>query len=64
MHAHPIPSYLSGEKLGPWGIFLQQIDRVTPYLGELGTTTFAGVAPSDAVAMDGAGVVAIHVARP
>ena len=36
MHAHPIPSYLSGEKLGPWGIFLQQIDRVTPYLGELG----------------------------
>ena len=36
MHAHPIPSYLSGDKLGPWGVFLQQIDRVTPYLGELG----------------------------
>ncbi|MBL8625133.1 MAG: hypothetical protein JNK64_27735 [Myxococcales bacterium] len=36
----------------------------SPYLGELGTTTFAGVAPGDAVAMDGAGVVAVHVARP
>lgn len=36
----------------------------SPYLGELGTTTFAGVAPGDAVAMDGAGVVAVHVTRP
>ncbi|MET1115427.1 MAG: Glu/Leu/Phe/Val dehydrogenase [Comamonas sp.] len=32
---HPLPSYLQAEKLGPWGIYLQQIDRVTPYLGHL-----------------------------
>ena len=30
-----IPSYLQADHLGPWGIFLQQVDRVTPYLGEL-----------------------------
>jgi len=34
MH-HAIPSYLSPDNLGPWGVFLQQIDRVTPYLGPL-----------------------------
>src|SRR4030095_1130722 len=32
---HAIPSYLSPDNLGPWGVFLQQIDRVTPYLGPL-----------------------------
>jgi len=32
---HPLPSYLQADKLGPWGIYLQQIDRVTPYLGHL-----------------------------
>ena len=31
----PIPSYLQADHLGPWGVFLQQIDRVTPYLGQL-----------------------------
>jgi glutamate dehydrogenase (NAD(P)+) len=35
MSTHPIPSYLQPDHLGPWGDFLQQIDRVTPYLGEL-----------------------------
>ena len=35
MSNHPIPSYLQADHLGPWGVFLQQIDRVTPYLGEL-----------------------------
>ena len=30
-----IPSYLQADHLGPWGIFLQQVDRVTPYLGDL-----------------------------
>jgi len=35
MTSHAIPSYLSKDDLGPWGVFLQQIDRVTPYLGEL-----------------------------
>jgi len=33
--AHALPSYLDSAHLGPWGIYLQQIDRVTPYLGSL-----------------------------
>lgn len=32
---HPLPSYLDASHLGPWGIYLEQIDRVTPYLGPL-----------------------------
>ncbi len=28
-------SYLQPDKLGPWGTYLQQIDRVVPYLGKL-----------------------------
>jgi len=32
---HALPSYLQADHLGPWGIYLQQIDRVTPYLGPL-----------------------------
>ena len=32
---HALPSYLQPDHLGPWGIFLQQVDRVTPYLGDL-----------------------------
>jgi glutamate dehydrogenase (NAD(P)+) len=32
---HAIPSYLHANDLGPWGIYLQQIDRVAPYLGSL-----------------------------
>lgn len=32
---HTIPSYLNQEHLGPWGDYLEQIDRVTPYLGSL-----------------------------
>ncbi|MGE0330194.1 MAG: Glu/Leu/Phe/Val dehydrogenase [Ramlibacter sp.] len=30
-----LPSYLDAGNLGPWGIYLQQVDRVTPYLGHL-----------------------------
>lgn len=30
-----LPSYLDADNPGPWGIFLEQVDRVTPYLGEL-----------------------------
>ncbi len=36
LHQHPLPSYLDPNALGPWGDFLQQVDRVTPYLGRLG----------------------------
>ena len=32
----PLPSYLRpSNDAGPWGVYMQQIDRVTPYLGEL-----------------------------
>jgi len=30
-----VPSYLNPDDLGPWGQYLQQVDRVTPYLGSL-----------------------------
>jgi glutamate dehydrogenase (NAD(P)+) len=30
-----IPSYLNPNDLGPWGQYLQQVDRVTPHLGNL-----------------------------
>ena len=32
---HALPSYLQAEHLGPWGTYLQQVERVTPYLGNL-----------------------------
>jgi len=32
---HVMPSYLDAAHPGPWGIYLQQVDRVTPYLGPL-----------------------------
>jgi len=35
MSSHPLPSYLDPNHLGPWGVYLQQIDRVAPYLGPL-----------------------------
>ncbi|MEY2861392.1 MAG: hypothetical protein RL392_1850 [Pseudomonadota bacterium] len=34
-YQHPLPSYLQSDHLGPWGIYLQQVDRVIPYLGHL-----------------------------
>lgn len=30
-----LPSYLNPAEPGPWGIFLEQVERVEPYLGEL-----------------------------
>ena len=33
--AHALPSYLPPNELGPWGTYLQQVDRVAPYLGSL-----------------------------
>ncbi len=33
--AHALPSYLHPNELGPWGTYLQQVDRVAPYLGSL-----------------------------
>ena len=34
-YGHAVPSYLQADHLGPWGIYLQQVDRVIPYLGPL-----------------------------
>ena len=34
-YGHPLPSYLQADNLGPWGTYLQQVDRVIPYLGHL-----------------------------
>lgn len=31
----PLPSYLNPDDPGPWAVFLEQIERVRPYLGEL-----------------------------
>jgi len=31
-----LPSYLHNDDIGQWGVFLEQIDRVTPHLGALG----------------------------
>ncbi|MGP1613732.1 MAG: Glu/Leu/Phe/Val family dehydrogenase, partial [Pollutimonas bauzanensis] len=32
---HQLPSYLNSHELGPWGVYLEQVERVTPYLGKL-----------------------------
>ncbi|HJW53917.1 MAG TPA: Glu/Leu/Phe/Val dehydrogenase [Burkholderiaceae bacterium] len=32
---HEIPSYLISHDIGAWGVYLEQIDRVTPHLGAL-----------------------------
>jgi len=32
---HAVPSYLTPTGIGPWAVYLEQIDRVTPYLGSL-----------------------------
>jgi glutamate dehydrogenase (NAD(P)+) len=48
---HALPSYLHAAELGPWGNYLQQVDRVIPHLGPLarwaarGNTTTAATRP-------------------
>jgi glutamate dehydrogenase (NAD(P)+) len=32
---HAFPTYLTAQENGPWGVYLEQIERVTPHLGEL-----------------------------
>jgi glutamate dehydrogenase (NAD(P)+) len=36
-NSHALPSYLDQNDVGAWGIFLQQIDRIAPYMGSLGS---------------------------
>lgn len=33
--SQPLPSYLNPDNPGPWAVFLEQVDRVAPYLGDL-----------------------------
>ncbi|MBB6097589.1 glutamate dehydrogenase (NAD(P)+) [Deinobacterium chartae] len=35
MIQHPLPSYLDKDNIGPYEIYLEQVERVTPYLGRL-----------------------------
>ena len=35
VNSHALPSYLDQNDVGAWGIFLQQIDRIAPYMGSL-----------------------------
>jgi glutamate dehydrogenase (NAD(P)+) len=35
VNEHETPSYLTPSGIGPWGVYLEQIDRVTPHLGSL-----------------------------
>ena len=37
--ASALPSYLQADNLGPWGVYLKQVDRVVPYLGNLARWT-------------------------
>jgi len=36
---HHLPSYLHSDDLGPWANYLEQVDRVAPYLGPLSRWT-------------------------
>jgi len=47
MKSEPL-SYLSSENIGPWEIYLEQVDRVTPYLGKLAVLVTISNGPSAA----------------
>ena len=50
--SHTLPSYLDPDHLGPWGIYLQQVDRVTPYLGHLARWVETHKRPKRAMIVD------------
>jgi glutamate dehydrogenase (NAD(P)+) len=54
---HALPSYLQPDNLGPWGTFLNQVDRVTPYLGDLSRWVETLKRPKKALIVD----VPIHL---
>jgi glutamate dehydrogenase (NAD(P)+) len=54
---HAVPSYLDRDNLGPWGTYLQQVERVTPYLGKLATWVETLKRPKRALIVD----VPIHL---
>ena len=51
--AHELPSYLQADHLGPWGVYLQQVDRVIPYLGPLARWAETLKRPKRALIVDG-----------
>src|SRR5690554_5692934 len=50
--SQPMPSYLDSAHPGPWGIYLEQVDRVTPYLGSLARWTETLKRPKSALIVD------------
>jgi glutamate dehydrogenase (NAD(P)+) len=47
-----LPSYLNAEHPGPWAMFLEQLDRVEPHLGELARWTDTLRRPKRTLVMD------------
>lgn len=47
-----LPSYLHSDKLGPWAIYLQQVDRVIPHLGKLARWAETLIRPKRALIVD------------
>ena len=41
-----LPSYLDAAHPGPWGMFLEQLDRVEPHLGDSRSGSTRSSAPS------------------
>ena len=52
MTSHALPSYLDPHHLGPWGTYLQQVERVTPYLGGLARWVETLTRPKRALIVD------------
>lgn len=47
-----LPSYLNPDDPGPWAVFLEQVDRVTPYLGDLASWVDTLKRPERALIVD------------
>lgn len=47
-----LPSYLSADRLGAWAIYLEQIERVKPYLGKLGELAETLIRPKRILIVD------------
>lgn len=52
MNTYAAPSYLAPERLGPWAIYLEQIERVRPWLGALGELAETLIRPKRVLMVD------------
>lgn len=52
MNNYASPSFLTSDRLGPWGIYLEQIERVRPYLGKLGDLAETLIRPKRILIVD------------